>query len=113
MSRWPVSSEQHIAGVEQAQDGSAVLDRGADVRMKGQQQAAVARDLLQPVEIGQQYRPLVISHSHLAVIAAVGGLRRQHDDLGPRGGQGVDRVDGLSEIQPRINMQWDRQEAAD
>ena len=89
-------ADEQVAGVEAERDAAAGqhavgllarLDHGADVGVQGREQAVLGRGVRDPVEVGQQRRPLgVVEHRALVVALRAGG--GGDDDRGRlRGGE--------------------------
>ena len=102
------AADEQVAGVEAERDAAAGqhavgllarLDHGADVRVQGREQAVLRRGVRDPVEVGQQRRPLgVVEHRALVVALRAGG--GGDDDRGRL--RGDERVHGLHDLRQGV-----------
>ena len=115
-------ADEQVAGVEAERDAAAGqhavglvtrLDHGADVGVQGREQAVLRGRVRDPVEVGQQRRPLgVVEHRALVVALRAGGGGDDH-----RGGLcGGERLHGQDDLRQGVGrgvVQHDGHELAD
>ncbi len=94
-----VQAQPNRRAVQHPFDLLAGLHHRADVRVQHRQHAAVGRGVCEPVEVGQQCRPLRVVESRSCVISL--GTRRggQHKHIGPAR---HDRIQRCGDIGQRI-----------
>ena len=94
-------ADQQVAGVQAQLDARALqhpvhiaagLDHGSDVRMQHGEHTAVVRGTGEPVEIGQQRGPLGVVERRPRVVSIRACRGRQHEYIGPRCDQRVERT---------------------